>query len=951
MTAMRDRVASQLRSKLERHGVVVWTDAQGEYRGSVHELVPDDATLVSFDGSWYELRRHAEPHFDKSEPRLILYVDRPTPVNDPLAEIRAAGTEFRLRLGTLLRQTMSAELAAPQLAEIETNAATLVEAETLLAGGVGAGPATLVKALRLHEPTDILLRLATEGGAIVAQSPELGTESTEFIKSQLGLSSAPDDIEGAVARHLVMVELGQSLPALPDALNQANPTITSDQRRRCKALLRRWKHDETLRTSFKQAMTRAGNDLALATELRWADALGLLDTVPAYDDIAFNKALRLLQEEDFAAAEELAGRRLESRWVVEGQSELAGQRWQVAHAVARLSRLITSHRRTQARGLGAILRSYAERDWEIDRAQRRLEVALLALTDRRTLDEPVRRVRQEYDDWLDNYLRTTSTATEIEGLVTDDLLVQSQTYAVAVAPRAKRGPVGYFLVDALRFELGQDLAAALQHQFEGGDVSIQPSVALLPSLTSVGMANLCPGAESGLELAIDDAERLVVAINGQQVMTPSDRVTRLQAAHGQVADLRLDDIVRLSETELSESLAGANLILVRSQEIDEQGETGKLNIGLNGFDATVREISRAVARLVNRGLHQFVITADHGFISLTREIGGHMIIQKPGGRGAVHRRVFIGRGGATDNALLRLSLDRIGLPGDLDVLVPRGLALIAAGGSRGFFHGGLSPQELVVPLVTVTVPQAGGSPVLSVDVEIAPKITGHIFTARCLLPTSLLSEPLLVRPVAMRVDDGSPVALLATAGGAEQGEGLVLLAPDEAVTLGFRVTAPLRKGEKVELQVFDARTDRRLGMSMKPASVVRSLEVDDEFRLIPSTASPTRPSLDASSARISCAAPRSAPMFLSTCWSTCSASTAPPMTPKPLRWGWPRSTGSSPSTSSGRTRRARSRPRLKQKGKYRVIDKVKARLVESENKIWAELVNFSSRYVHIPEGV
>lgn len=43
--------------------------------------------------------------------------------------------------------------------------------------------------------------------------------------------------------------------------------------------------------------------------------------------------------------------------------------------------------------------------------------------------------------------------------------------------------------------------------------------------------------------------------------------------------------------------------------------------------------------------------------------------------------------------------------------------------------------------------------------------------------------------------------------------------------------------------------------------------------------------------------------------------------------------------------------KLKQKGKYRVIDKVKARLIESENKIWAELINFGSQYVHIPESV
>ena len=43
--------------------------------------------------------------------------------------------------------------------------------------------------------------------------------------------------------------------------------------------------------------------------------------------------------------------------------------------------------------------------------------------------------------------------------------------------------------------------------------------------------------------------------------------------------------------------------------------------------------------------------------------------------------------------------------------------------------------------------------------------------------------------------------------------------------------------------------------------------------------------------------------------------------------------------------------RLHRRGKYRVIDKVKARLVERDGKFWAELVNFGSRFVHIPESV
>ncbi len=40
---------------------------------------------------------------------------------------------------------------------------------------------------------------------------------------------------------------------------------------------------------------------------------------------------------------------------------------------------------------------------------------------------------------------------------------------------------------------------------------------------------------------------------------------------------------------------------------------------------------------------------------------------------------------------------------------------------------------------------------------------------------------------------------------------------------------------------------------------------------------------------------------------------------------------------------------VKEQGHYRMIDKVKVRLLETEDKYWAELVNFNHRYVHIPE--
>src|SRR6266542_6651994 len=165
------------------------------------------------------------------------------------------------------------------------------------------------------------------------------------------------------------------------------------------------------------------------------------------------------------------------------------------------------------------------------------------------------------------------------------MLLQSQVHATIVAPYVAAGPVGYFMVDALRYELAHDLLDVLRRQCDGGNIQLWPAVALVPSITPVGMANLCPRADDGLTIDLKDGNRLVVNINGREVMTPADRVARLRAADGRVADLRLDDIVRLSERELTDQIEGANLVLVRSQEIDEQGETGKLNVGLSGFDA------------------------------------------------------------------------------------------------------------------------------------------------------------------------------------------------------------------------------------------------------------------------------------------------------------------------------------------------------------------------------
>src|SRR5207237_8312659 len=74
-------------------------------------------------------------------------------------------------------------------------------------------------------------------------------------------------------------------------------------------------------------------------------------------------------------------------------------------------------------------------------------------------------------------------------------LHQTHIYSEVVAERPK--PVAYFLVDAMRFEMGVELAERLPKTAE---VIVRPAIASLPSITPIGMAALQPGAASSFSV-------------------------------------------------------------------------------------------------------------------------------------------------------------------------------------------------------------------------------------------------------------------------------------------------------------------------------------------------------------------------------------------------------------------------------------------------------------------
>ena len=121
------------------------------------------------------------------------------------------------------------------------------------------------------------------------------------------------------------------------------------------------------------------------------------------------------------------------------------------------------------------------------------------------------------------------------------------------------------------------------------------------------------------------------------------------------------------------------------------------------MSTVLEDIRKAALRLANAGVEHFVITADHGHLFGSRR-GDDMKIDPPdsGQEVDLHRRCWVGRGGQTPSSCVRLSAADLGYQGtDLDIVVPRGTGVFKAGGSLSFHHGGLSLQELIIPVLSL----------------------------------------------------------------------------------------------------------------------------------------------------------------------------------------------------------------------------------------------------------
>lgn len=159
----------------------------------------------------------------------------------------------------------------------------------------------------------------------------------------------------------------------------------------------------------------------------------------------------------------------------------------------------------------------------------------------------------------------------------------------------------------MRFEMGVELAERLPKTTE---VIVRPAISTLPSITPIGMAALQPGASSSFSV-VEQRGALGVRIDSAFLPDLAAR-KKFAAAHvPNLADISLDELLSLQPSRLAKKIDGAQIVVVRSQEIDHAGEAGFTFQARQVMDTVIDNLARAIRKRAAAG-HRSAHWRDHG---------------------------------------------------------------------------------------------------------------------------------------------------------------------------------------------------------------------------------------------------------------------------------------------------------------------------------------------------
>jgi hypothetical protein len=738
MGIVSEHLVGLIAKQVEERSLVVWYDPGSDYLAVAKYLEIPDTTIALYDGSFLKLRRETDALLDKLEPpKLVVYVPvEQSNTHHALVELEAAGVVMQpgqqpfkcnTRLALVARNALKNVIGDENAAEVEKQAdqgkLTLKDVDALGLKGqdITQGVVSIIFGTGNSQEVALAFlandRFDAEIGkkSAVSELVDLlrGTFEVELLdKATLA------NIRERLTRHVLLTDLVVGLgDRLPSSLASVKVAESPAAIAACTTLARSWRLRRDVRESYITASQKVEQDYKLATLAFDAEKIVAVETFLTVERALLRHVQESLLEQATEDLLALAKSRLASFWAEAMPSIQA--HWALIAAIAEVlleTERVEKSLKKPPTTVPALVKAYADGDspWcLLDSHHRHMAGRWFKFEsgdDDGSLEKLVLKADERYTDVGSELAKHFIGQFQKAKHPSKGVLRQVELFDTEVGPKAQDGKTAYVWVDALRFEMARELVEVLKEDF---NLSLQPAIATMPTITEIGMASLLPKTSQSAKVISVGSGKLALEIAGTVVKDRKDRINFMKAHAGvPVFDAKLDDLLPKPSKKVRDGIQNAQLVLVTSQEIDEFGEKDT-KLARMLMDTMLDQLRRCVRVLRDAGVKTIIIAADHGHL-FAEEVGEDMKIDSPGGKTAdLHRRVWVGEGGNMDASYMRTPLRSLGVEGDFDIATPWNFAVFkVAGGNLLYFHGGLSPQELIIPVLTVT-PKAdrmAGSP-------------------------------------------------------------------------------------------------------------------------------------------------------------------------------------------------------------------------------------------------
>ena len=279
----------------------------------------------------------------------------------------------------------------------------------------------------------------------------------------------------------------------------------------------------------------------------------------------------------------------------------------------------------------------------------------------------------------------------------DKLPHQEDFYRYFVKPVVANGSRAFVIIsDALRYEVAVELTGQLLRETKGS-AKIGSIQSIFPSVTKFGMAALLPHKELTLS---DD---ITILCDGISTESTANREKILQAAHSGNVAITYRTLLGMKQAERREKIKDAQVVYIYHNTIDAVGDKAITEDQV--FDACEQAITeiKNLVRLITNDMNgtNILITSDHGFLYSYRPLEESDKAEKSFVTGKIvelDRRYVIASGDCTAEHMIKIPMDHVN--SELSGFASQDyIRMKKQGGGMNYVHGGISLQEMVVPVI------------------------------------------------------------------------------------------------------------------------------------------------------------------------------------------------------------------------------------------------------------